>query len=114
MGIPPRLVLFTYMFGAFLTSLLTKLLPLGHGALASLILLVSFESAIFPALFATILRGQGRHTKFASTIITSAITGGALSPSVVYRVDRVHQTNPRFALRVVIVLSGYRGSGLGY
>jgi fucose permease len=102
-GIPPRITLATFTIGAFLTSLLAMVLHQGSAALAMLILIVFFEAPIFPTLFAMILRGQGKHTKFASAATTMAISGGALWPSVVYAVERYSSNN---GLVVVVVLYG--------
>jgi fucose permease len=101
---PPRHVLFGYMFGSFLTSLLAMITSPGPAALTFLILLQLFESAIFPLIFAMVLRGQGKHTKFAATGITMAISGGATWPSVVYAVDMSHMGNPRYSIRVTTAL----------
>ncbi|RSH80818.1 hypothetical protein EHS25_006987 [Saitozyma podzolica] len=103
-GIPPRIMIGVFIFGEFLTSLLAMLLPQGSAALAMLILVLFFESAIFPTLFAMILRGQGKHTKFASTATTMAISGGAVWPSVAYGIDREHMGNSRYSLLVIAVL----------
>lgn len=101
---PPRLVLFGYIFGSFITSLLGMVLPPGPAAMTFLILLQFFESAIFPILFAMILRGQGKHTKLAATGTTMAIIGGSIWPSVVYAVDGNHPENPRYSIRVTTSL----------
>lgn len=96
---PPRYVLCGYILGSFLVSLLAMVLPPGPSALTFLVLLQFFESAIFPILFAIILRNQGKHTKFAATVTTMAICGGAIWPSVVYAVDMTHN-DPRYSIRV--------------
>lgn len=97
---PPRHVLFGYIFGAFLSSLLAMVLTPSIAPLTFLLLLQFFESAIFPILFAMVLRGQGKYTKLASTGITMAIVGGAIWPSVVYAVDMNHGDDPRYSIRV--------------
>jgi hypothetical protein len=102
-GIPPRITLGISIIGASLTSLLSMLLPQGNAALAMLILIVFFESPIFPTLFAMILRGQGKHTTLASAATTMAISGGAVWPSVVYAVERYGSNN---GLVVIVVLYG--------
>jgi fucose permease len=105
-GIPSRHIIAVYISGAFLFSLLAKVLPEGSAALAMLIIVVFFESAIFPTLFAMILRGQGKHTKLASAATTMAISGGAVWPSVVYGVMNLHPDDATMGLIVVIVLYG--------
>ncbi|ORY31789.1 major facilitator superfamily domain-containing protein [Naematelia encephala] len=105
--IPPRLVLAFFVCGAFITSLLTLLLPPSAGALGVLLLTMFFESAIFPTIFAMALRNQGRNTKLASTGLTTAISGGCVIPSITYGVDHAHSNNPRFSLRVNIALYAF-------
>lgn len=97
---PPRYILFGYIFGSCIASLLAMVLPPGPSALTFLILLLFFESAIFPLVFAMTLRGQGKHTKLAATAVTMSISGGAVWPSVVYAVDMNHTDNPRYSIRV--------------
>jgi len=108
-GIPPRIVLAIMILGSFITSLLGAFLPQGNGPLAMLLLTVFFESAIFPLVFAMTLRNQGRHTKLASSLLTMAISGGAVWPSVTYGVVTLHPDPTgtiRQAVRVTVVLYG--------
>lgn len=77
-GFTPRLVLNVCCMGSFITTLLAVFLPAGKGAFTCVLLAMFFESPVFPTLFATALRGQGRHTKFASVALTTAIGAGAL------------------------------------
>ncbi|BEJ14309.1 hypothetical protein CspHIS471_0400760 [Cutaneotrichosporon sp. HIS471] len=77
-GFTPRLVLNVCCLGTFITTLLAVFLPAGKGAFACVLLAMFFESPVFPTLFATALRGQGKHTKFASVALTTAIGAGAL------------------------------------
>jgi len=106
MGVPPRLILSGFIIGAFITSLLFLVLPSNQGALSTLILVAFFESAIFPTLFAMALRGQGRYTKFASSALVMAISGGAIWPSIAYGVNLAQPTMPRLTLIVPIILYG--------
>jgi hypothetical protein len=63
------------------------------------------EGPLFPLIFAQGLRGMGKHTKFASVVITSAISGGAVfSPISSHLVN--HQQKPQFALIVGAVAFG--------
>jgi hypothetical protein len=97
------------ILGSFITSLLGAFLPQGDGPLAMLLLTVFFESAIFPLVFAMTLRNQGRHTKLASSLLTMAISGGAVWPSVTYGVVTLHPDPTgtiRQAVRVTVVLYG--------
>jgi fucose permease len=103
-GLPPRIILGFHMIGAFTASILAMVLPQGNGALGMLILIIFFESAIFPTVFAMTLRGQGRHTKMASAALTMAISGGSIWPSAVYGINKSHPGNMRYAMRIPIVL----------
>jgi fucose permease len=108
-GMPPRILLAISISGAFITSLLGLVLPRGNAPLAMLLLTVFFESAIFPLLFAMTLRNQGHNTKFASSALTMAISGGAVWPSVTYGVVTLHPDPTRLvrqALRVTVALYG--------
>jgi fucose permease len=109
LGIPPRILLAISIGGAFITSLLGLLLPRGNAPLAMLLLTVFFESAIFPLLFAMTIRNQGRHTKLASSLLTMAISGGAVWPSVAYGVVTLHPDptgTVRQAVKVTVALYG--------
>jgi fucose permease len=107
-GVPPRILLGISFFGAFLTSLLALVLPEGSAALAMLILYYFFEGPIFPTQFAMMMRGQGKHTKFAAAVTMMFNSGAAVWPSVVYGI--LHQnpatTTRRAALLVVVILYG--------
>lgn len=107
LGVTPRLCLGVSVLGAFITSLLSLLLPQGTAPLAMLILAVFFESAIFPLVFAITLRNQGRHTKLASSALTMAISGGAAWPSVAYGIITLNPTSTgysRKSIRVTVAL----------
>jgi FHS family L-fucose permease-like MFS transporter len=76
-GVPPRVLLGVYILGAFLTSLLVLVLPQGIAALSMLLMVVIFQSTIFPTLYSMTLGGQGKHAKFAAAAVTIAISGSA-------------------------------------
>jgi len=109
LGIPPRILLAITISGAFITSLLGLLLPRGNAPLSMLLLTVFFESAIFPLVFSMTLRNQGHNTKLASSILTMAISGGAVWPSATYGVVTLHPDpsgTVRQALKVMVALYG--------
>lgn len=54
----------------------------GYPGITMAILLSFFSSGVFPITFAISMRGMGRHTKTAAAILTTAVTGGALFPSI--------------------------------
>jgi fucose permease len=105
-GVPPRIFLGVYTVGGFVCSVLALLLPQGSAALSMLILAVFFTSTMFPTLYATTLRGQGRHTKFAAAAVTMAISGGAVWPAVIYAIGLHHPHTARYPLLVASVLLG--------
>lgn len=76
MLVKPRTLLLGFFLGAVLFQALAVTLT-GGTALAMLILSFFMEGPIFALLFSQALRGQGRHTKLASVIVTSMIGGGA-------------------------------------
>jgi fucose permease len=105
-GIPPRIVIGVCIVGAFVTALLALVLPSGNGPLAMLLLYHFFEGPVFPTLFAMIMRGQGRHTKFAATATVMTIGVGTIWPTVVYGFERLHPTDSRAALLIITILFG--------
>ena len=52
----------------------------GNGGIATLSLVLFFESCIFPTIFTLSLRGLGRHTKRGASFLVSSVSGGALFP----------------------------------
>ncbi|RSH95805.1 hypothetical protein EHS25_000897 [Saitozyma podzolica] len=102
-GIPPRISVGIFAFGAFVTTLLTIVLPQGSAALAMLLLITFFESPLFPTMFAIIIRGQGKHTKFTSVALVMAEAGATIWPSIAYAVDK---RNSRSSLIVTVLLWG--------
>lgn len=105
-GIPPRFILLGCIIGSFICTLLALVLPLGQGALAVLILITFFESAIFPTLFAITIRNQGNRTKLTSALLVTAVSGGGPFPAIAWGAQRAHTGNPRYFLVVVTVLYG--------
>lgn len=102
--VTPRLVMFGCMLGCTLTAAVAFAAPPGNTPVAFLILALFFEAPLFPLIFAMTLRGQGKHTKFATTVVTMAVSGGAVWPSVVYAIDQHHPYDARYAVRVTMGL----------
>ncbi|RSH85489.1 hypothetical protein EHS25_004885 [Saitozyma podzolica] len=100
-GITPRITIGVCMLGAFATSVLV----------AMLLLYCFFEGPVFPTYFAMIMRGQGKHTKFAAAATTTTIAGFALWTSVVYGIQQQRPAFSRSALLVVVILSESRRYG---
>ncbi|RSH94150.1 hypothetical protein EHS25_003953 [Saitozyma podzolica] len=105
-GIPPRITISICMFGALVTSILALVLPPCSGALAMLLLYEFFEGPIVPTLFSMIIRGQGKHTKFAATATIMALPGSPVWTTVVYGIQQQYPTFSSPALLVVAILFG--------
>lgn len=52
------------------------------GGLSMLMIVLFFESCIFPVIFALTLRGLGRHTKRGASFIVASVSGGAVGPAI--------------------------------
>ncbi|KAH7377731.1 L-fucose permease Glucose/galactose transporter-like protein [Pyrenochaeta sp. MPI-SDFR-AT-0127] len=52
------------------------------GGLSMLMIVLFFESCIFPIIFALTLRGLGRHTKRGASYLVSSVCGGAVGPVI--------------------------------
>jgi len=52
------------------------------GGLAMLMLVLFFESCIFPTIFTLSLRGLGRHTKRGASFLVASVSGGACIPAI--------------------------------
>ncbi|OCL03815.1 MFS general substrate transporter [Glonium stellatum] len=60
------------------------------GGLAMLMLVLFFESCIFPTIFTLSLRGLGRHTKRGASFLVASVSGGAMVPAILGNVaDRI-------------------------
>lgn len=95
LGVPGRYILMVCITGALTTITLAAHLPLaadGNAALAMLILTYLFESAIFPTLYAIVIRNQGSRTKLVAMGLTIAIGGGGVLPSITYALRRGEST----------------------
>jgi fucose permease len=53
-----------------------------------LLLMTFFEFPLFPPMFAIIIRGQGKYTKFTSAALVMAEAGATIWPSIAYDVDQ--------------------------
>ncbi|KAH6971079.1 glucose galactose transporter [Ilyonectria sp. MPI-CAGE-AT-0026] len=98
----PRLILGTYL--ALCAVFITAAIPTkGTTAIAMLILVFCAESACFACIFATGLRGLGRHTKRGGSFLVAAISGATVfTPATGAVMDA---TNASTAM--VIPLTGY-------
>ncbi|KAJ9093409.1 hypothetical protein QFC21_006439 [Naganishia friedmannii] len=104
LGVPGRYILSVCIAGALITTTLAAHLSThvggGSAPLAMLILSYFFESAIFPTLYAIVIRNQGARTKLVSMGLTIAIGGGGVLPSITYTLRR--QGSTRHSINTVI------------
>ena len=68
------------------------------GGLACLMLVLFFESCIFPTIFSLSLRGLGRHTKRGASYLIASIGSGAVAPAILGNV--ADRTGTRIAMVV--------------
>ncbi|KAF1987898.1 MFS general substrate transporter [Aulographum hederae CBS 113979] len=97
--ITPRYVLLVSYTGLIVFSTLAMNWR-GTTPSVMIIMVYFFEGPIFSLIYAMCLRGMGRHTKTASTILTAAISGGAVFPPIMHAV--LVQHNVEFSYCVVV------------
>ena len=83
---PRYILLFSYL-GAIIFAALCMNFS-GATPAALIIILYLFEGPLFSLIFTSGLRGMGAHTKTASAFLTSAISGGAVFPPIMYGVEK--------------------------
>jgi fucose permease len=102
--IRPRHLTLVFFAGAVIFQALSMHLE-GRAGLAMVLMVFFMEGPLFPLIFAQSLRGMGKHTKLASVVITSSISGGAVfSPISNHIVERAQ--GPQFAMIVAAVAFG--------
>ncbi|MCJ1280173.1 hypothetical protein MMC21_008000 [Puttea exsequens] len=77
----PRWILLVFMTGVMI-FIAASMGAGGEGGVATLSLVLFFESCVFPTIFTLAIRGLGRHTKRGSSWIVASVSGGALFPSL--------------------------------
>ena len=77
----PRWVLMVFLTGVVI-FIAASMGAHGEGGVATLTLVLFFESCVFPTIFTLAIRGLGRHTKRGSSWIVASVSGGALFPSL--------------------------------
>lgn len=68
------------------------------GGLSMLMIVLFFESCIFPTIFTLSLRGLGRHTKRGASFLVASVSGGAVVPAILGNV--ADKTGTRIAMVV--------------
>ncbi|TKA70838.1 hypothetical protein B0A55_06932 [Friedmanniomyces simplex] len=98
--IKPRLLLLAFFAGAIIFETLAMNFH-GSTGVAMLVMVFFMEGPIFSLIFAQSLRGMGRHTKLASVLITSAVSGGAVfAPISSHLANQAHR--PMYSLVVAV------------
>jgi fucose permease len=97
--IKPRKILSILMIGMVITSALCMTLT-GRSAVTALTFYELFQSGVFPLIFAICLRGLGAQTKTGASLLTAAISGGAIFPVIMNPVASQH--GERYAFCVVV------------
>ena len=77
----PRWILMVFMSGVMI-FIAAAMGAKGEGGVATLSIVLFFESCVFPTIFTLSIRGLGRHTKRGSSWIVASVSGGALFPSL--------------------------------
>ncbi|KAF2014653.1 glucose/galactose transporter [Aaosphaeria arxii CBS 175.79] len=84
----PRKVLLIYQTLIMVFIALAIGIDTGHGknanwgGLSMLMIVLFFESCIFPTIFTLSLRGLGRHTKRGASFLVASVCGGAVVPAI--------------------------------
>ena len=95
--LPPRYILWLFMT-LIVVFIACAMGVSGNGGIATLALVLFFESCIFPTIFTLSLRGLGRHTKRGASFLVSSVCGGAVFPPILGVVAGV--TDPQKAMCV--------------
>ncbi|OCK82504.1 MFS general substrate transporter [Lepidopterella palustris CBS 459.81] len=92
----PRYILLAYQTLIMVFIIGAIAIDSGHGVkanwggLSMLMLVLFFESCIFPTIFTLSLRGLGRHTKRGASFLVASVSGGAVVPAILGNVaDRI-------------------------
>ena len=96
----PRHVLWLYMT-MIVIFIIFAMTTTGNAGIATLSLVLFFESCIFPTIFTLSLRGLGRHTKRGASFIVASVSGGAVFPPVLGAV--ADATNTRTAMCIPLI-----------
>ncbi|KAL4784350.1 major facilitator superfamily domain-containing protein [Aspergillus varians] len=90
----PRWILLLSYVGMIVFAVLS-MKTTGSAAIAMAMMVFLFESGAFSIIFAISLRGTGRHTKTAGSLLTVAISGGAFLPFVRYAAQLATNSVPQ-------------------
>ncbi|KAE9365490.1 putative L-fucose-proton symporter [Stipitochalara longipes BDJ] len=100
--VKPRFVLMAFISGVVLFASLAIGLQ-GNAGIASICLVLFFESCVFPLIFTLSLRGLGKHSKRGASFIVAAVSGGALFPPVLGSVADALGGNTQHAFFIPLI-----------
>ena len=103
--IKPRILLLGFFLGAIIFEALATHYS-GDTGLAMMIMVFFMEGPLFSLIFAQSLRGMGKHTKLASVLITTAISGGAVFAPVS---NHIANSEHRATYSPVVALAAFAG-----
>jgi fucose permease len=103
--VKPRLILLGLYVGVIVFSTLSMTVT-GYKGIAMGLLLWFFNGGMFSIIFAICLRGMGKHTKTAASIMTTAISGGAPFPVIQNSVAALHGSRYAFCVTVALFSFG--------
>ncbi|KAJ5060061.1 major facilitator superfamily domain-containing protein [Bipolaris maydis] len=78
----------------------------GSTGVAIIAMVMFFEGPIFPQIFAQGIRGMGKHTKDASALLVSAISGGAIFPPIMFAILKTENSKLAFCVIVATYSAG--------
>lgn len=103
--IEPRWVLAFLAVGAIVFSTLAMNLT-SYAGIAMVLVLFFVEGGILVTTFAICLRGMGRHTKMAASVLITALVGGAPFPVIQDFVHTAHSAQYAVCVTVALFASG--------
>ncbi|KAL8687920.1 MAG: hypothetical protein Q9218_006037 [Villophora microphyllina] len=101
----PRWILMVLYVCLVITSALAMNLT-GYAGVATIVLVLLFESGVFSIVFAMCLRGLGGRTKMGSVVLTAATSGGAVIPVIMSAVNDSHSIRYGFCVPVAVFAFG--------
>lgn len=104
--IRPRLLLLFAISAALLFSALSTSLThiSANGIAGPALMLYCFMGPIFPLIFAMGLRGMGSRTKWAASLLTAGVSGGAGFPFVQYATQKINNATVQRSYGVIVAI----------
>ncbi|KAL4873126.1 hypothetical protein BDV12DRAFT_160421 [Aspergillus spectabilis] len=101
----PRWILLLSYIGMIVFAILA-MKTTGSTLIAMGMMVFLFESGAFSIIFAIALRGTGKHTKTAASLLTLAISGGAFLPFARYAAQLATSTSDSYIVLVALFAAG--------